>query len=215
MCHCTSRVLQITHLPLAYYHGAQSGVISRSQTWTCGAARLIASSSSTSSPRAASTTRYVTSFPFSRPFNPAQPAHAPYVISPPRKSPLLIPATTLLHSLFVPRHQQRWGDAPVHSIGAALFARKDQIHFFDDIGYQHPPFMHCPRLHNVRKERNCSCKPYQSFGKSRSHSSPPLPSRSLRPRLRPANASQFRAVASERGMGPSMRSLSNAGQLAD
>ena len=130
-------------------------------------------------------------------------------------SPEITPALTLLHSLFVPRHQQRWGDAPVHSIGAALFARKDQIHFFDDIGYQHPPFMHCPRLHNVRKERNCSCKPYQSFGESRSHSSPPLPSRSLRPRLRPANASQFRAVASERGMGPSMRSLSNAGQLAD
>ena len=36
---------------------------------------------------------------------------------------------------------QRWGDAPVHSIGAALFARKDQLHFFDDIGTTHtsPP----------------------------------------------------------------------------
>ncbi|CAK5277300.1 unnamed protein product [Mycena citricolor] len=31
-------------------------------------------------------------------------------------------------------YYERWGDAPVHSIGAALFARKDQIHFFDDIG---------------------------------------------------------------------------------
>lgn len=29
---------------------------------------------------------------------------------------------------------QRWGDAPVHSIGAALFAKKEQIHFFNDIG---------------------------------------------------------------------------------
>lgn len=28
----------------------------------------------------------------------------------------------------------------MHSIGAALFARKDQIHFFDDIGYRHEPF---------------------------------------------------------------------------
>ncbi|TBU40000.1 glycosyltransferase family 15 protein [Dichomitus squalens] len=60
-------------------------------------------------------------------------------------------------------YYERWGDAPVHSIGAALFARKDQIHFFDDIGYQHPPFMHCPRLHSVRQERNCSCTQYQSF----------------------------------------------------
>jgi len=29
---------------------------------------------------------------------------------------------------------QRWGDAPVHSIAAALFARKNQLHFFKDIG---------------------------------------------------------------------------------
>lgn len=32
---------------------------------------------------------------------------------------------------------QRWGDAPVHSIGAALLSRKDQIHFFNDIGEPH------------------------------------------------------------------------------
>lgn len=32
------------------------------------------------------------------------------------------------------------GDAPVHSIGASLFAKKEQIHFFDDIGYRHEPF---------------------------------------------------------------------------
>lgn len=31
---------------------------------------------------------------------------------------------------------QRWGDAPVHSIGAALFAKKEQIHYFSDIGYR-------------------------------------------------------------------------------
>lgn len=27
-------------------------------------------------------------------------------------------------------YYERWGDAPVHSIGAGLFARKDQIKFF-------------------------------------------------------------------------------------
>ncbi|KAG9048687.1 alpha 1,2-mannosyltransferase 2.4.1 [Tulasnella sp. UAMH 9824] len=41
-------------------------------------------------------------------------------------------------------YYERWGDAPVHSIGAALLARKDQLHFFNDIGYKHDPFMHCP-----------------------------------------------------------------------
>ncbi|KAM5545741.1 hypothetical protein V8D89_000779 [Ganoderma adspersum] len=60
-------------------------------------------------------------------------------------------------------YYERWGDAPVHSIGAALFARKDQIHFFDDIGYQHPPFMHCPHLPSVRKAKNCSCSNIGNF----------------------------------------------------
>ncbi|KAJ8078792.1 hypothetical protein PM082_013075 [Marasmius tenuissimus] len=55
-------------------------------------------------------------------------------------------------------YYERWGDAPVHSIGAALFARKDQIHFFNDIGYRHEPFQHCPQgeLHNKGK---CWCDP--------------------------------------------------------
>ncbi|GME89964.1 unnamed protein product [[Candida] boidinii] len=32
---------------------------------------------------------------------------------------------------------ERWGDAPVHSIAAALFLPKDQIHYFEDIAYRH------------------------------------------------------------------------------
>ena len=39
---------------------------------------------------------------------------------------------------------QRWGDAPVHSIAAGLLQSKDKLHFFDDIGYEHSPFTHCP-----------------------------------------------------------------------
>ncbi|KAF7971207.1 hypothetical protein HWV62_21902 [Athelia sp. TMB] len=30
-------------------------------------------------------------------------------------------------------YYERWGDAPVHSIAASLFARKDQVHFFNDV----------------------------------------------------------------------------------
>jgi alpha 1,2-mannosyltransferase len=59
---------------------------------------------------------------------------------------------------------QRWGDAPVHSIGAALFARKDQIHFFNDIGYRHEPFQHCPQG-DSHKRGKCWCDPAQNFGK--------------------------------------------------
>ncbi|KAI0369122.1 glycosyltransferase family 15 protein [Pilatotrama ljubarskyi] len=60
-------------------------------------------------------------------------------------------------------YYERWGDAPVHSIGASLFAPKDQIHFFDDIGYQHDPLQHCPRNNAVRKARNCTCILYRSY----------------------------------------------------
>lgn len=74
---------------------------------------------------------------------------------------------------------QRWGDAPVHSIAAALFTRKDQIHFFKDIGklwvilsrihnlsfagYKHAEFAHCPQGKQWR-EGHCSCDPNDNFG---------------------------------------------------
>lgn len=59
-------------------------------------------------------------------------------------------------------YYERWGDAPVHSIGAALFARKDQIHFFNDIGYRHEPFQHCPQG-AAHKRGKCWCDPKQNF----------------------------------------------------
>ncbi|KAJ6547579.1 glycosyltransferase family 15 protein [Mycena capillaripes] len=59
-------------------------------------------------------------------------------------------------------YYERWGDAPVHSIGAALFAKKDQIHFFNDIGYRHEPFQHCPQGASHAKGK-CWCDPQQNF----------------------------------------------------
>ncbi|KIP04630.1 glycosyltransferase family 15 protein [Phlebiopsis gigantea 11061_1 CR5-6] len=60
-------------------------------------------------------------------------------------------------------YYERWGDAPVHSIGAALFAKKEQIHFFDDIGYEHNPYTHCPKGAGLWKHGHCSCNPERSF----------------------------------------------------
>ncbi|GHJ86821.1 hypothetical protein NliqN6_3223 [Naganishia liquefaciens] len=59
-------------------------------------------------------------------------------------------------------YYERWGDAPVHSIGAALFAPKDKIHWFSDIGYRHEPFQQCPQgdLHTRGK---CWCDPNNDF----------------------------------------------------
>ncbi|KJA27200.1 glycosyltransferase family 15 protein [Hypholoma sublateritium FD-334 SS-4] len=59
-------------------------------------------------------------------------------------------------------YYERWGDAPVHSIAAALFARKDQLHFFRDIGYKHEFFQHCPSGKEWEKGR-CSCDPNDNF----------------------------------------------------
>lgn len=58
---------------------------------------------------------------------------------------------------------ERWGDAPVHSIGAALLLPKDQIHFFDDIAYYHVPFTHCPTNEKKRLENKCHCNPNDNF----------------------------------------------------
>jgi len=59
-------------------------------------------------------------------------------------------------------YYERWGDAPVHSIGASLFARKDQIHFFEDIGYYHVPFHHCPQG-EVHAAGKCWCDQKENF----------------------------------------------------
>ncbi|KAJ7109390.1 glycosyltransferase family 15 protein [Mycena epipterygia] len=65
-------------------------------------------------------------------------------------------------------YYERWGDAPVHSIAASLFARKDQIHFFRDVGYRHESFQHCPSGNQWSAGR-CACDPKDSFDYS-SHS---------------------------------------------
>ncbi|KAJ5191913.1 mannosyltransferase KTR4 [Penicillium cinerascens] len=39
---------------------------------------------------------------------------------------------------------ERWGDAPVHSLGVGLFADSNNVHWFRDIGYNHIPYYNCP-----------------------------------------------------------------------
>ncbi|KAH3902162.1 glycosyltransferase family 15 protein SCDLUD_001976 [Saccharomycodes ludwigii] len=58
---------------------------------------------------------------------------------------------------------ERWGDAPVHSIAAALFLPRDKVHFFEGIGYYHPPYHNCPIDINVWTENKCGCDRGQDF----------------------------------------------------
>ncbi|KAJ2784797.1 alpha-1,2-mannosyltransferase ktr1 [Coemansia javaensis] len=56
---------------------------------------------------------------------------------------------------------ERWGDAPIHSIAATLLLNKDEVHWFEDIGYKHPGNMHCPRDKNMLAR--CVCDPSQAY----------------------------------------------------
>lgn len=55
---------------------------------------------------------------------------------------------------------ERWGDAPVHSLGVAMFLPREKIHYFEDIGYFHNPFQNCPA--NPALQLRCSCNPKKS-----------------------------------------------------
>lgn len=60
-------------------------------------------------------------------------------------------------------YYERWGDAPVHSIAAALFTNKEQIHFWDEIGYEHPPYTHCPQKEETWRKEKCTCGQDRNF----------------------------------------------------
>lgn len=55
-------------------------------------------------------------------------------------------------------YYERWGDAPVHSIALALFADRDSIHHFEDIGYFHAPYMSCPKSQDILSAKRCICR---------------------------------------------------------
>lgn len=44
--------------------------------------------------------------------------------------------------------RERWGDAPVHSLGLGMTLNVEDIHYFRDIGYRHSIIQHCPKNSN-------------------------------------------------------------------
>lgn len=52
---------------------------------------------------------------------------------------------------------ERWGDAPVHSLALGLFLNHTEVHFFENIGYQHDNFFHCPNLKKEQNSKRCLC----------------------------------------------------------
>lgn len=58
---------------------------------------------------------------------------------------------------------ERWGDAPIHSIAAALFLDRNQIHYFHDVGYNHGVYTQCPLNAQFRYDHKCHCNPQKDF----------------------------------------------------
>lgn len=62
-------------------------------------------------------------------------------------------------------YYERWGDAPVHSLAVSLFLADEQVHYFGDVGYRHPPFQLCPAKGRWRRKGEglggcrCDCDP--------------------------------------------------------
>ncbi|KAK4514231.1 Aminoacyl-tRNA hydrolase [Mucor velutinosus] len=50
---------------------------------------------------------------------------------------------------------ERWGDGPVRSIAAAMFLRKEDVHFFNEVGYSRSSIQHCPLSKSLLE--TCSC----------------------------------------------------------
>ena len=58
---------------------------------------------------------------------------------------------------------ERWGDAPVHSLAAAIMLDVDEIHHFGDVGYRHNPYTRCPPEDKYHANGQCSCNPEDNF----------------------------------------------------
>lgn len=58
---------------------------------------------------------------------------------------------------------ERAGDAPIHSIAAALFLPQSSVKFFDTIAYHHPPYTHCPIDDAVYLKSKCDCDQNSDF----------------------------------------------------
>ena len=60
-------------------------------------------------------------------------------------------------------YYERWGDAPIHSIAVALFLKKNDIHWFENIGYYHAPYLQCPQDTTMYTDNKCTCDPDNDF----------------------------------------------------
>jgi alpha 1,2-mannosyltransferase len=57
---------------------------------------------------------------------------------------------------------ERWADPVIQSLAAALFLNRNQLHFWENIGYKYQWFYtHCPNNRGLWEK--CTCRPEQNF----------------------------------------------------
>lgn len=54
----------------------------------------------------------------------------------------------------------------MHSIAVAMLLKASEVHFFNDMGYRHGPFQHCPDEPDWLSKGKCYCEPRKSFGET-------------------------------------------------
>lgn len=54
-------------------------------------------------------------------------------------------------------YYERWGDAPIKTLILSLILKAGEIRRFDDIGYQHDPYLQCPKDIDIFIDNRCSC----------------------------------------------------------
>ncbi|KAJ2238132.1 hypothetical protein IWW45_000319 [Coemansia sp. RSA 485] len=57
-------------------------------------------------------------------------------------------------------YYERWSDATVRSLAAAMFLNSSQVRWMDDVGYKHDLLNNCPT--SIERQMRCACNPAKS-----------------------------------------------------
>ncbi|KAJ2744784.1 hypothetical protein GGI20_002677 [Coemansia sp. BCRC 34301] len=57
-------------------------------------------------------------------------------------------------------YYERWTDGSVRSLAVALLLRRQQVRWFEDVGYRHDALQNCPQ--SVERQMRCHCDPSKS-----------------------------------------------------
>ncbi|KAI9020844.1 nucleotide-diphospho-sugar transferase [Phycomyces nitens] len=61
---------------------------------------------------------------------------------------------------------ERWGDAPFQTVAAALFLKRDQVHYMKDLGYGSSIGSNCPTKLDTHSRLQCTCNIHTSLAAS-------------------------------------------------